>query len=120
MEHRCSTRIDTDISVIISEFNKPVGSGLIKNATVFGFYLESVLKVRPLQQIRLEIRMLTKTNKIKKYFFDAIVIHVRADGFGVEIEQMEENNIQDFRKFLLSANNTENRYATEDIKVLVA
>jgi len=98
MEHRCSSRVATpDIPVLISQFNKPIAKGRIKDATAFGFYIESDWTTHQLQQLCLEV-VLDK----KKFKLEAIVTHVEKDGFGVELEQLENDDIHFVHKLVIT------------------
>lgn len=102
MEHRCSPRVSTDIQLVISQYNKPTAIGRIKDATAFGFYIESDLQVRPLQQISLEIMLYRQPQKLQKYKFEAIVTHRDDHGFGVELEQLNNEQIDLLQDFIIT------------------
>lgn len=102
MEHRCSPRALINTNVVICQYAKPVAVGRIKNATTFGFYIESELIVRPLQQLTLEIMMYRQAEKLQKYQLEAIVAHINERGFGVELEQLNDEQTHLLHDFLIS------------------
>lgn len=101
MEHRCSPRVLIDSNVVICQYAKPVAIGRIKDATAFGFYIESDLIVRPLQQLTLEIMMYRQPQKLQKYKLEAIVAHIDDHGFGVELEQLNDEQTHLLHNFLI-------------------
>lgn len=101
MEHRCSPRIETDFHVLICQYNKPVAIGRIKDATTFGFYIESDWAPRPLQQITLEV-VNKQMQKLQKTKLEAIVTHKDQHGFGVELELLGDERIQELYKILVT------------------
>jgi hypothetical protein len=101
MEHRCSPRVLIDSNVVICQYAKPVAIGRIKDATAFGFYIESDLIVGPLQQLTLEIMMYRQPQKLQKYKLEAIVAHIDDHGFGVELEQLNDEQTHLLHDFLI-------------------
>jgi hypothetical protein len=99
MEHRCSPRIETDLHVLIYQYNKAVAIGRIKDATTFGFYIESDWSTRPLQQITLVV-MDKHLQKLQKHKLEAIVMHKTSHGFGVELETLETEQVKELHNFL--------------------
>ena len=95
MEHRCSPRIATNLPVTISQYHNPIAKGRIKDATAFGFYIQSDWVARPLQQLSLEILLYKE-----KYTLEAIVTHANQHGFGVELEQLDDQEINLLHEFL--------------------
>ena len=101
MEHRCSPRIETDFHVLICQYNKPVAIGRIKDATTFGFYIESDWAARPLQQITLEV-VNKQMQKLQNNKLEAIVTHKNQHGFGVELELLGDEQIHELHKILIT------------------
>ena len=97
MEHRCSPRIETDIHVLICQYSKPIAMGRVKNGNSFGLFIETDWNVRPMQQITLEI---APKQSLMKNSFEAIVVHKDAQGFGVELESLTDEQAQELHKFL--------------------
>lgn len=95
MEHRCSSRIATNLPVTISQYQNPIAKGRIKDATAFGFYIQSDWVAMPLQQLSLEIVLYKE-----KYILEAIVTHTNPNGFGVELEQLDDQEINLLHTFL--------------------
>jgi hypothetical protein len=102
MEHRCSPRVSIDSNVVICQYANPVAVGRIKDATAFGFYIESDLIVRPLQQLTLEVMMYRQPQKLQKYQLEAIVAHIDEHGFGVELEQLNDEQTHLLHDFLIA------------------
>lgn len=109
MEHRCSARVLIDSNVVICQYAKPVAVGRIKDATAFGFYIESDLIVQPLQQLTLEIMMYRQPQKLQKYKLEAIVAHRDEHGFGVELEQLNDEQTHLLQDFLIAKPNLADR-----------
>lgn len=101
MEHRCSPRIETDLHVLIYQYNIPVAIGRIKDATTFGFYIESDWSTRPLQRLTLVV-MDKHLQKLQKHKLEAIVMHKTSHGFGVELETMENEQAKELHDFLVT------------------
>lgn len=101
MEHRCSPRIETDLHVLICQYNKPVAIGRIKDATAFGFYIESDWSTRPLQQVTLEV-MDKYLQKLQKHKLEAIVTHKTPHGFGVEIDVLNDEQTKELHDLLVT------------------
>jgi hypothetical protein len=99
MEHRCSPRIETDFHVLICQYSKPIAIGRVKNGTRFGLFIETDWNARPMQQITLEIAP-KQSQTLQKNLLEAIVVYKVAQGFGVELETLTDEQAQELQKFL--------------------
>ena len=102
MEHRCSDRYTADIKILIHKYQLPVAIGRIKNGSRYGLFIESdMADVRPLQQLGIEILAYPAAQKLQRFKFDSIVIHKSEHGFGIELDnldQEEANQLMDLLK----------------------
>lgn len=120
MEHRGSPRIETDFHILICQYNKPVALGRVKNGTSFGFFIETDWDVRPMQQISLEIAP-RQSQSLQKYRFESIVVHKVAQGFGVELESLTNEQAQELHKFLeVRPQDTETKQHSNDTILKIA
>jgi hypothetical protein len=92
MEHRCSSRYNADIKILIYRYGVPVAIGRIKNGTRHGLFIESDLaEVRPLQKLDIEMLIYRTPQKLQRHKFSSIIIHTCAHGFGVELDTLTED-----------------------------
>lgn len=120
MEHRCSSRIETDFHILICQYNKPIAIGRVKNGTSFGLFIETDWNVRPMQQISLEIAP-RQSQTLQKNKLEAIVVHKVSQGFGVELETLTYAQAQELHKFLETKPiDIETKQHLEDSKRMVA
>ena len=91
MEHRCSARHPADITILIYQYDIPVAIGRIKNGTRYGLFIESdMANVKPLQQLGIEVLVQRNAQKLQRYRFDSIVMHITDHGFGVELDSLSD------------------------------
>lgn len=88
MEHRCTTRINSELKLLIYKHNLPVAIGRVKNGSRYGVFVETdFMEIECEHQLKLEV-LLDKSSgtKFQRIEMEALVIHKTAKGFGAEID----------------------------------
>lgn len=107
MEHRCSGRHTADIKILIHKYQLPVAIGRIKNGNRYGLFIETdMTDVKPLQQLGIEILAYPSAQKLQRYKFDSIVIHVTRSGFGIELDALDVGEADKLLQLLQDAPET--------------
>jgi len=88
MEHRCTTRINSELKLLIYKHNFPVAIGRVKNGSRYGVFVETdFMEIDCEHQLKLEV-LLDKNSgtKFQRIEMEALVIHKTGKGFGAEID----------------------------------
>lgn len=95
MENRFNRRIIADVKVLIYKYSIPMALGRIKNGTRYGLYIESdFADVGAFQLLGLEILFYSPLHILQRFKFNTIVTHTTDNGFGVELDGLEDINDQ--------------------------
>lgn len=88
MEHRCTERHTSDLSVLIYQHKFPVAIGRIRNGSRWGIFIEADLaNIDCEHQISLELPLSRNSaNKLQRVEMKALVVHKTKKGFGVELD----------------------------------
>lgn len=93
MEHRYSARVDVDLKATIHKRGLMVGDGRIKNGSKYGLLLEtSYIEANLLQKLVIEVVVHPAPKKTKRYQLHTIVIRKYAEGLGLELEAIGEQD----------------------------
>ncbi len=88
MEHRCTERYASDLSILIYQHKFPVAIGRIRNGNRFGIFIETdFANIDCEHQVSLELPLnRSSANKLHRVEMKALVIHKTQKGFGVELD----------------------------------
>lgn len=88
MEHRCTERYASDLSILIYQHKLPVAIGRIRNGSRLGIFIETdFANIDCEHQISLELPLnRSSANKLQRVEMKALVIHKTGKGFGVELD----------------------------------
>lgn len=88
MEHRCTERYASDLSILIYQHKFPVAIGRIRNGSRLGIFIETdFANIDCEHQVSLEIPLnRNSANKVQRVEMKALVVHKTKKGFGVELD----------------------------------
>lgn len=88
MEHRCTERISSELTILIYKHNYPIAIGRVRNGSRSGVFVETdFVDIDCEHQLKLEV-LLNKNNatKLQPIEMKALVIHKTGKGFGAEVD----------------------------------
>lgn len=87
MEHRCSGRIVTDLSILLYKEKAPVAIGRIQNGSTRGFFIEADFSnINFLQPLELEILLHRNSPDLTRHRYITRIIRITETGLGVGFE----------------------------------
>lgn len=93
MEHRYSERVDVDLRAAVYKRGVPVGTGRIKNGSRRGLFLQTNYDdVNVLQKLMIEVVVHLAPQKTQRYELQTIVVRKSAEGIGLELEAIGEQD----------------------------